>query len=76
MGIRQTYDLEDAVAVAEKPAARFGVRHVLSQPRALGIREQAVRINSVDTRFALDDLTEVVRVLPTIPHYACMGCHR
>lgn len=60
----QTYDLEDAVTASEKLAARSRIREILSHPRVPGIREQAVRINSIGTKLALDDLTEVVRALP------------
>lgn len=60
----QTYDLEDAVTVSEKPAARSNIRDILSLPRVPGIREQAVRINSIGTGLALEDLTEVVHIPP------------
>ena len=50
-------DLEDAVAVAEKPAARAAVVAALQAPRrALGY----VRINAFDTPFCFDDLQAVV----------------
>jgi len=62
------YDLEDSVTPANKAAARHNVRDFLSQPRAPSIKEQAVRINAVDTGLALDDLTQVVRL--SWPH-----CH-
>lgn len=62
-----TYDLEDSVAPSRKAEARRQLRSFLEQPRARGIREAAVRINSVDTGFALDDLTEVVRGLGSGP---------
>lgn len=55
------YDLEDSVTIAAKPEARKALRKFLDQERALEIREQAVRINSVDSGFALDDLTEVLQ---------------
>jgi citrate lyase beta subunit len=54
------YDLEDSVTLGLKAKARTNLRKLLDQPRAHGIREQAVRINSVDTGLALEDLTEVV----------------
>lgn len=54
------YDLEDSVTPGKKAEARSNVRQLLSQPRADGISEQAVRINSVDSGYALDDLLEVV----------------
>ena len=50
-------DLEDAVAVAEKPAAREKVVAAFQTPRrALGY----VRINAFDTPFCFDDLQAVV----------------
>lgn len=55
------YDLEDSVTLDKKPEARSNLRQLMEQPRAEGIREQSVRINSVDSGFALDDLSEVVR---------------
>ena len=54
------YDLEDSVAPSKKVEARANIRHFLGQPRAAGIKEQAVRINSVSSGMALADLTEVV----------------
>ena len=56
-----TYDLEDSVTPTRKPEARGALRQFLEQPRAPGIREKAVRINSVETGYALDDLTEVLK---------------
>ena len=44
----------------KKPEARSLVRRALDQPAPPGIRERAVRINSVDSGLALGDLTEVV----------------
>lgn len=55
------YDLEDSVTIAAKPEARKALRKFLDQERAPEIREQAVRINSVDSGFALNDLTEVLQ---------------
>ena len=55
-----TYDLEDSVTPSEKPKARTNIRNFLEQPRAANVNENAVRINSVDSGYALDDLTEVV----------------
>lgn len=57
------YDLEDSVTPGKKAEARSNLRSLLEQPRVEGIREQAVRINSVDSGYALDDLTEVVCTL-------------
>lgn len=54
------YDLEDSVTPGRKAEARRNLRHFLEQPRSAGIREQAVRINAVESGLALDDLTEVV----------------
>lgn len=55
------YDLEDSVTLGKKAEARQNLRHLLEQPRAAGIREQAVRINSVESGLALDDLQEVLK---------------
>lgn len=38
------------------------MRRALEQPAPAGIRERAVRINSVDSGLALADLMEVVRL--------------
>ncbi|KAI9687111.1 MAG: hypothetical protein M1822_002522 [Bathelium mastoideum] len=55
------YDLEDSVTPGKKAEARQNLRNLLEQPRVAGIREQTVRINSVDSGYALDDLTEVLK---------------
>lgn len=55
------YDLEDSVTPDKKPSARLALRDFLHEQRSEGIREQAVRINSVDSGYALDDLTEVLK---------------
>ncbi|CAI6272337.1 unnamed protein product [Periconia digitata] len=55
------YDLEDSVAPHMKPEARQNLCAILSQPRPSGIKERCVRINSVDTGLALDDLTSVLK---------------
>ncbi|KAL7272232.1 hypothetical protein RUND412_004960 [Rhizina undulata] len=55
------YDLEDSVTKSQKATARESVRHILSQPRAPGIREQAVRINSLCSKLAEADLEEVLK---------------
>lgn len=57
-----TYDLEDSVTPSRKPEARRNIRHFLQQSRPAGIKENAVRINAVQTGLALHDLTEVVRL--------------
>ena len=54
------YDLEDSVTPGKKAEARSNLRDILTRDRVPNIKEQAVRINSVDTGYALDDLTEVV----------------
>jgi len=56
------YDLEDSVTPGKKAEARSNLREFLSRERVSNIKEQAVRINSVDSGYALDDLTEVVRM--------------
>lgn len=53
------YDLEDSVTHSKKPEARSMIRQLLQNPRSTDIRENAVRINAVQTGLALDDLTEV-----------------
>lgn len=54
------YDLEDSVTPGKKAEARHNLKDILSRDRSSSIKEQAVRINSVDSGYALDDLTEVV----------------
>ena len=50
-------DLEDAVAIAEKPKTRTTVVEALKkQHRGLGY----VRVNSLDTEFAWADFSEIV----------------
>jgi citrate lyase subunit beta-like protein len=56
-----TYDLEDSVAPHMKPEARSNLRSILNKQRPSGIKEMCVRINSVDTGLALNDLTEVLK---------------
>ena len=51
-------DLEDAVATAEKPAARALVAAALERPRQ-GLLH--VRVNAIDTEFCYGDLVAVVR---------------
>ncbi|KAK2808124.1 hypothetical protein FQN50_005042 [Emmonsiellopsis sp. PD_5] len=55
------YDLEDSVTPAKKAEARAMVRKAIDQPLPPGIRERAVRINSVSSGLALADLTEVLQ---------------
>lgn len=52
-------DLEDAVAVAEKPAARAAARQLL-ESRTAPYPSAYVRINALSTPFAYDDLHTVV----------------
>lgn len=59
------YDLEDSVISGKKAEARSNIRSILNEPRPGGIKENAVRINAVETGLALEDLTEVVR-LPAV----------
>jgi citrate lyase subunit beta-like protein len=56
-----TYDLEDSVAPHMKSDARSNLCNILNKQRPSGIKEMCVRINSVDTGLALDDLTEVLK---------------
>jgi len=51
-------DLEDAVAIAEKPATRDLVAAALERPRR---GQLYVRVNAVDTEFCYGDLVAVVR---------------
>jgi citrate lyase subunit beta-like protein len=56
-----TYDLEDSVAPHMKSEARSNLRDILNKQRPAGIKEMCVRINSVDTGLALNDLTAVLK---------------
>lgn len=62
------YDLEDSVTTSNKPGARRAIAKFLDQPRATGVRENAVRINAVESGLALDDLSEVVRLCNVTGH--------
>ncbi len=68
-------DLEDAVATAEKPAAREAVAVTLARPRQ-GLLY--VRVNAVDTHFCHGDLRSVVQpgldgiVLPKVESAAAL----
>lgn len=53
-------DLEDAIAVGEKPAARLAARQTLAARQAGSGLRVYVRINGLTTPFAYDDLREVV----------------
>ena len=54
-------DLEDAVAIEEKPAARAAVVEMLAEPRRKPIY---VRVNGLGTPFAFDDLMAVGAARP------------
>lgn len=54
------YDLEDSVTQTRKAEARTLIRNAIDQPKPSGIKERAVRINSVSSGLALADLTEMV----------------
>ncbi|EPJ9230302.1 citrate (pro-3S)-lyase subunit beta [Klebsiella oxytoca] len=54
------FDLEDAVAVREKDAARRLVYHTLQHPLYRDI-ETIVRVNALDSQWGIDDLEAVVR---------------
>ena len=56
-------DLEDAVPLAEKDAARILVRRFLDNYKQRN-KEILVRINGLDTKWALDDLKMVLPALP------------
>ena len=56
-----TYDLEDSVTPNRKSEARETLRRFFEQPRAPRIKEQAFRINAVETGLAMDDLTTVLQ---------------
>lgn len=55
------YDLEDSVTPGRKAEARTLVRKALDQDIPSGIKERAVRINSVGSGLALGDLEEVAK---------------
>lgn len=56
-------DLEDAVAINQKDAARMLVRNALRE-LDFNNTEMTVRINSADTEFFYDDLREIVPAKP------------
>lgn len=56
-------DLEDAVSVQDKDAARILVREVLKKGE-FGKCEVAVRINGIDTEYWRDDLAAVIPMKP------------
>ncbi|MCJ1269519.1 hypothetical protein MMC22_009411 [Lobaria immixta] len=55
------YDLEDSIRTHQKSEARANIRNLLNEPRPGRVRERAVRINSIGSRFAEDDLNEVLK---------------
>jgi citrate lyase subunit beta / citryl-CoA lyase len=55
-------DLEDSVAVAEKPAARAALVEALGSPRRLPV---FVRVNAVSTPFFHDDMKALSQIAPT-----------
>ena len=55
------YDLEDSVTPALKAKARSNIRQLLDGQRSYTIRENAVRINSLQSGLALDDLTTILQ---------------
>ncbi|MEM8694969.1 MAG: CoA ester lyase [Pseudomonadota bacterium] len=57
------FDLEDAVAPREKPAARDQVAEAV-KGGGYGAREVVIRINGTDTEWAADDLAMVKATLP------------
>jgi citrate lyase subunit beta-like protein len=60
------YDLEDSVTPSKKEEARQNILTILKRPRPQGIREIAVRINAVDSPFALQDLTTILSGAPNL----------
>lgn len=69
------FDLEDAVAPAEKDAARILVRNVLRSLEFDRV-ETIVRINSIDTPFWRKDLEAIVPQRPNIIMLPKTGCAR
>ena len=59
------FDLEDAVAPAEKDSARLLVRNAIKYMNFSGI-EIVVRINSLDTSFWKEDLNQILPSGPNI----------
>ena len=55
------FDLEDAVSLREKDAARLLVFHALQMPVYREAMETVVRINPLSSSFGMDDLEAVVR---------------
>lgn len=64
------YDLEDSVILGKKAEARANVSHFLRQPRLASVKENAVRINSIGSKLAEDDLMDLVRIfIPSVYHH-------
>ncbi len=57
------FDLEDAVAAAEKPAARSLLASALTEG-GFGTRDQIVRINDLSTDWGREDLATIARTGP------------
>ncbi|AWZ49491.1 CoA ester lyase [Clostridiaceae bacterium 14S0207] len=56
-------DLEDAVSLTEKDAARILVREAIKSLHYKGV-EVVVRINPLDTEYAMDDIENIAKVKP------------
>src|SRR4029077_4392520 len=69
-------DLEDAVATAEKPAARGAVAAAVTRPRRSLLY---VRVNAANTKFCYGDLVAIVRpgldgiVLPKVENATALA---
>ncbi|HUN41363.1 MAG TPA: CoA ester lyase [Acetobacteraceae bacterium] len=69
-------DLEDAVAIAEKPTTRAAIAAALQRPRQALLY---VRVNAVDTEFCYGDMVAVVQrgldgiILPKTESAACVA---
>lgn len=59
------FDLEDAVSLHEKDAARLLVYHVL-KAIDMGTTETVVRINGLDTPYGREDIRAIVRAKPNV----------
>ncbi|PID57057.1 citrate lyase subunit beta [candidate division KSB3 bacterium] len=59
------FDLEDAVSLAEKDAARLLVFHIL-RTVDMGQTERVVRINGLDTKYGQEDIRALVRARPDV----------
>ena len=56
-----TYDLEDSVTLTKKPEARTNICQFLNRDRPSNIKETAVRINSIESGLAEEDLNSVLK---------------